>query len=105
MRDEQFVRDHWIEVSVEFYQGTSRGRLELPYAYVFVSPDPGHAGAWEKAAEFTRKRLEQIWMVEEEIELLKRHAALGPVFWRIIAREQKSLFELRIGMKLEEPKP
>ncbi len=102
---EQFVCDHWKEVSVGLHHGTSHGRVDLPYAYVFVSPDPGLAGAWEKAAEFTRKRLEQIRMIEEEIELIKRRAAPGPVFWRIIAREQQALFELRIGMKPEESKP
>ena len=125
--DEKFVRETWAHVTVMLHHGTSHGRIELPHAHArFVSVDPGYERAWSEAAEFTRKRLEEILRVEEEI-VVTTNAALSATrdvhkvmsgecatlcrglegafavcsvrHGRVILRLQAALSELKKGMK------
>jgi hypothetical protein len=74
MTAEQFVREHWEQVT---YSDTAVGVLAGPH-YVIIGGYPNgpqkfaayrHTPeeAWSAAAEFTRERLEQIRQVEQEV--------------------------------------
>lgn len=107
MNDEEFVREHWE--LVDFSDG--------PYTAVVYRHDEDtietihglgsgeHAqSAWFAAAEFTRKRLEEIRQLREEIEVVGKAATVFPFYAdrcsRILARLERELGELTKGMKI-----
>ena len=119
VNDEEFVRQHWKEVVVSRNSGLVNVRGDGPRFDLNITPQRddsyGDLGrglsysdfgyyeekVWAKARAFTEARLEQIRQVEEEIAYVRRwHRGPHPVWTRILAREQATLAELRIGMKV-----
>ena len=96
--NERYVRDRWN--LVHRCDGSYRGYLG---GVVLIQDTHGllHFETWAAARAFTEARLEQIRQVEEEIAYVRRwHRGPHPVWTRILAREQATLAELRIGMKV-----
>jgi hypothetical protein len=129
--DEMYVRSKWIDVSISNYH--QYGKVELPVYWEIRFADgiaqSGYdtaAKAWSAAAEFTRRRLEEIRQVEREIQLYTRldekfweywtHVAATHWDWedmseairewcckaRILARELQVLAKLKRGLRTEE---
>ena len=136
MTDEIYVRSKWIDVSISNYH--QYGKVELPVYWEIRFADgiaqSGYdtaAKAWSAAAEFTRRRLEQIRQVECEVdcletslwgdrewgeffEYLREDESMGDVVLavrqqcveaRILARELQVLAELKRGLRPEEDFP
>jgi len=104
--EEEFVREHWETVKLFDAEHVIDIYIVPPGQAQSWREDLRTFTSWSKAVEFTRKRLEQIRLVEIEINWLSNVASLrGSPQWerdayeRILAREQAALTELRRGMK------
>jgi hypothetical protein len=121
--DEQFVREHWNDVVIEW------GRIEgKRYGMALAEGRPIYLHGWETETEIwsaarasTEERLEKIKQIDEEIGLvgaiesttaafirsmaghLKQDAAKElPAWKRILARERAVRADLKRGMKRGE---
>ena len=115
--DERLVRKTWNSVELDSgrWGASVKINCERPLGVSSTKTD-----AWSAAAEFTRKRLEEIRQVEEEIKALARNSYVGYEYYyqvlegvrdivprvrhhhalsRILAREQAVLGALKKGMK------
>ena len=108
--DEKFVRDNWEDVGIS--EGACVVVVFCRIPSVNDCQDLRGLGsgntlpeALSNAAEFTRECLKQIADVEEEIRILnqvefpKSFYSVNSPKDRILAREQRSIAELRKGMK------
>jgi hypothetical protein len=96
MDDEKFVREHWVS------------NVQMGDVPLVMCSDRGPFRGWSAAAEFTRKRLEEIRLVKEEIEQVEgmlpfrgspAWAKRKEVWQRILKRLEAALAELQRGMK------
>lgn len=105
--DEEFVREHWEHVDTHKADEHSEPWIFFTSNALYMAfRAENRAELFAKGADFTRKRLDQIRQVEQEIMWVKGNGHMGECEFdccktrnRIIAREQAVLAELKRGMK------
>ena len=109
--DENLVRETWELVEIcqgRIFSGRSQPTIHLKLPVIWhkclnVMFAKSLEEAWAAAAEFTRARLEQIRLVEEEIDVIEFLIGAMPqqkqVIDRILASRKVALTELKRGLK------
>jgi hypothetical protein len=112
MTDEEFVRQHWEGARCrkeERFHPWNGFEIVVSDRYCALAVRGSEAEAWSAAAEFTRKRQEQIRQVEEEIRFVESFSCVATNMadeaarLRTRDRLKAALADLKRGMKDAKP--